>query len=526
MSIPFVDRYRRWLRAAVLLFALGLPLSSGALALAQETPAVQGQELRRQIERRYQVVPIHGGVVLTPRESRGGVRSIEVGGDAIAINGERVNKQIVRDWLGDDARLVLPLLDLSPAARRELFGMTAETAPPLPPTPEPAPKPEDSEEETADEIDVETPETPEEPEAPETPGEPVIQSGSRVKFGGNILVEKEEEAEEAVAIGGSVRVEGRVSRDVVAIGGPVRVNGYVGGNVVSVGSSVYLGPGAIVDGDVSSSGGTIERAEGAQVHGSSSEIGPPWAGPWRRDWDFDPAFGPFSLFGASVEVFGSTVGMILLGILACLTLLIARGPVEQVDLRLRAEPLKSALVGLAGLLGSVPLIVVVLATLFVISVLLVLLLVGCLLLVLLPFFGFAMVLALLLALLLGYSGAALRAGQWLEARFGWRLGGPYAAVLVGVVAIQIWSVISHLLAMGPGVLDVFASMFSVFGFVVQALAWVLGFGAVLLSRFGAPTRFVPPPAVPATVPPPPPPAAYGDDLPLSEQGWEEPPPER
>ena len=339
-------------------------------------------------------------------------------------------------------------------------------------------------------------------------------------------MEKEEEAEEAVAIGGSVRVEGRVSRDVVAIGGPVRVNGYVGGNVVAVGGSVYLGPSAIVDGDVSSSGGTIERAEGAQIHGSTSEIDPPWARPWRRDWDFDPAFGPFSLFGASVEIFGSAVGMIFLGILVCLTLLIARGAVEQVDLRLRAEPLKSALVGLAGLLGSVPLIVVVLATLFVISVLLVLLLVGCLLLVLLPFFGFAMVLALMLALLLGYSGVALCAGRWLQTRFGWRLDGPYAAALIGVVAIQIWSVISHFLAIGPGVLDVFANMFWGFGFVVQLAAWVLGFGAVLLSRFGAPTRFVPPPVVPATVPPPPPAPAHGGDLPLSEQGWEEPPPER
>jgi cytoskeletal protein CcmA (bactofilin family) len=475
--------------------------------------------------------------VLTPRQSSGGVRTIEVSGDAVAINGERVNKQIVRDWLGDDARLILPLLDLSPAGRRELFGMSAETAPPVP-TPEAAPTPEASEDETEvaetpetpEDTELETPEAPESPEAPEPP-EPVIQSGSRVKFGGSILVEKEEEAEEAVAIGGSVRVEGRVTRDVVAIGGPVRVNGYVGGNVVSVGSSVYLGPGAVVDGDVNSAGGTIERAEGSQIHGSTSEVDPPWSGPWRRDRGFDPDFGPFSLFGASIEIFGSTVGMILLAILACLTLLIARGPVEQVDLRLRTEPLKSGLVGLAGILGSVPLIVVVLATLFVISVVLVLLLVGCLLLVLLPFFGFAMVLALLLALLLGYAGVALRVGRRLEARFGWRFASPYAAALVGVVAIQIWSVISHLLAMGPRVLDVFAGMFSAFGFVVQALAWILGFGAVLLSRFGAPPRYVPPaamPATPATIPPPPPPVApaYGGDLPLSEERWEEPPPEQ
>ncbi len=533
MPIPFVERYRRRLLAAALLAVLGLPIVS--IAVAQETPAVQGQELRRQIESRYQVVPIRGGVVLTPRESRRGVRAVEVSGDSVAINGERVNNQIARDWLGEDARLILALLDLDPAARRELFGMTAEAAPPAPPTPEPPadedvtpelpepPEPPDGE--IPDEIELETPANPEVPEAPE----PVIHSGSRVKFGGNILVEKEELAEEAVAIGGSVRVDGEVSRDVVAIGGPARINGRVGGDVVSVGGSVYLGPNAVVEGDVSSTGGTIERSPGSQIHGSTSEVDPPWGGPWRRGWgdgwDIDPPFGPFSLFGASMEAFGSIVGMVTLALLACLTLLIARHPLEQVDFRLRTEPLKSGLVGLAGFLASVPLIIVVLGIVLLISIVLMLLLVGCLLLLLFPFFAMALVLALVLALILGYSASAYRVGRWLEERYGRNFGGPYVAVLVGVLLIQVWSVIGHLLSWGPGVLDIFASMFLVFGGVVQFVAWIVGFGAVLLARFGAPTRFVPPPAVPATVPPlPPPPATYGGDLPLTERAWEEPPP--
>lgn len=527
MSISIVDRYRRRLGAAALIFALGLPLVFAALAVAQETPAVEGQELRRQIESRYQVVPIRGGVVLTPRQASRGVRAIEVSGDAVAINGERVNAQIARDWLGEDARLILPLLELDPAARRELFGMTAEAAPPAPPEPPEGPETQESPEpladETPEEIEVETPASPEVPEAPE----PVIHSGSRVKFGGSILVEKEELAEEAVAIGGSVRVDGQVSRDVVAIGGPARINGRVGGNVVSVGGGVYLGPNAVVEGDVNSTIGTIERAPGSQIHGSTSEVGPPWSGPWRGGRDFDPPFGPFSLFGASMEAFGSIVGMAALALLTCLTLLIARRPLEQVDLRLRAEPLKSALVGLFSLLASVPLIIVVLGILFVVSVILVLLLVGCLLLILLPFFAMALVLALMLALVLGYSASAYRVGRWLEERYGRSFGGPYAAALVGVLVIQVWSVIGHLLSWGPGALDLFATMFLAFGLIMQLAAWVVGFGAVLLARFGAPTRFVPPAVVPATIPPPPPPpATYGGDLPLTERAWEEPPPER
>lgn len=525
MWIPFDRRHRRWLRAAVLLLALGLPLIPVTLAVAQDNP-VQGEELRRQIERRYQVLPIHGGLVLTPREARGGVRAIEVSGDSVAINGERVNTQIVRDWLGADANLILPLLDLDPAERRALFGMSAESAPraatPVPEEPE-----EPVEEEIPEEgIEVEAseepeiPMAPEPPEAPEAPGEPVVHSGSRVKFGGRILVEKDERAEEAVSIGGSVRVDGEVSRDVVAIGGPARINGRVGGNVVSVGNSVHLGPGAIVDGDVTSVGGVIERSEGSQIHGSTSEVAPPWGGPWRRGdgWDFGPEFGPFSFLGASMEVFGSMFGMVTLALLTCLTLLIARRPVEQVDFRLRTEPAKSAVVGVVGFFASMPLLLVVLGILFLVSLVLVVLLVGCLLLLMLPFFAMALVLALMLALMLGYASVAHRTGLWMEARFGRSFGGPYAAALVGVLLIQIWSVIGQFLALGPGPMDIFASMFLVFGGLVQLAAWVVGFGAVLLAWFGAQASFQAAPLVPAippNAPPPPPPAPYGGDLPLS-----------
>jgi len=473
------------------------------------------------------VLPIHGGVVLTPREPLRGVRAIEVSGNTIAINGERVNTQIVRDWLGEDAGLILPLLDLDPGARRALFDLTAEAVPPPAPE-EPEATATPVEEETPDEIGVEIPDTPETPEAPEAPGEPAIHSGSQVKFGGNILVKKDELAEEAVAIGGSVRVDGQVSRDAVAIGGPVRVNGQVGGNVVSVGGSVHLGPGAVVDGDVTSVGGIIDRAAGSQIHGSTSEVAPPWGGPWRDGWDFDPDFGPFFFFGTSLEVFGSMVWMVVLGLLTCLTLLLARRPLEQVDLRLRTEPLKAAAVGLVGLLASLPLLFVVLGILFLIGLVLAILLVGCLLLILLPFFAMAMVLALMLAWVLGYAAVAYRVGRWIEARFGRSFGGPYAVALLGVLVIQIWSVVGQLLGLGPGVLDLFAFMFVLFGGAVQFAAWMTGFGAVLLARFGSPLRPLPPTAIATVPPPPPPPAPYGGepDLPLTDEAWEEPPPER
>lgn len=535
----------------LVLLVLALLLLPGAAALAQERPATatsaSGQELRRQIERRYEVLPVSGGLLLTPRQSRRGVRTIEVTGDAVAINGEKLPTQTVRDWLGEDADPVLRLLAIDPGRRRALFGLQSDSG--LPRASEETADAEETDEATADESPVpdaedaadadetevpevtvepavpDTGDTPETPEAPETP-EPSIHSGSRVKFGGSIVVEKDELAEEAVAIGGSVRVDGEVSRDAVAIGGPVRINGRIGGNVTSVGSSVHLGPNAVVDGDVTSVGGSIHRAEGSRILGSTSEVGmSPFRGrgPWDRDRDFEPGFGPFAIFGASLDVFGSLLKMMVLGLLTCLVLLLARAPLERVDRYLATEPWKSAGVGLAGVFSILPLLVVI-------TILLVITVVGCALLLLYPF----LFIALLLAFLLGYAAVAHRVGRWLEGRFGRNFGGPYMAALVGVFVIQIWSILGDLLALGPGAIDLFAFMFMLVGAVVEAAAWVVGFGAVLLARFGAGPRAVRPPA---GMPPPPPyipvvpvtpqtPEETGPALPLTERAWEEPPPER
>lgn len=536
-------------RYLILLVLLVLPLMHGVAALAQDQPSTTAsasdQELRREIERRYEVLPVSGGIVLTPRQPRRGVRTIEVTGNAIAINGEKLPTQTVRDWLGEDADPVLRLLAVDAGRRRNLFGLQADTG--RPSASEEAAEAEDTaetDETTAEETPSpddeeavlggpEAPEVPEAPEAPEPgdvpePGDPSNHSGSRVKFGGSITVEKDELAEEAVAIGGSVRVDGEVSRDVVAIGGPVRINGRVGGDVTSVGSSVHLGPSAVVDGDVSSVGGTINRAEGSRILGSTSEVGmSPFRGrgPWR-DRDFEPGFGPFVLFGASLDVFGSLLRMFVLGLLTCLILLLARKPLERVDHFLVTEPWKAAGVGLAGFFALVPLLVVI-------TILLVITVIGCALLLLYPF----LFVALILAFLLGYAAVAYRIGRWLEGRFGRNFGGPYMAALVGVFVIHIWSIIGDLLALGPGPIHLFGFMFMLFAAVLEGAVWVVGFGAVLLARFGAGPRAVrppagmpPPPYVPAVAPAygnpgnPAEPSYPGDTLPLTERTWEEPPP--
>ena len=121
--------------AAILLVlgVLGTALGAAAHAAPQspDRPPATAQErsdLRRALESRYEVLPVSGGVVLKPRQPKAGIRTVEVTGDEIAVNGERVNANILRDWLGADADAVIRLQGLSAADQRQLFGLTGEAA--------------------------------------------------------------------------------------------------------------------------------------------------------------------------------------------------------------------------------------------------------------------------------------------------------------------------------------------------------------------------------------------------------------
>src|SRR5206468_6283005 len=105
------------LRVAAILLVLspGAALQAAPSPQAPDRPPATAQErgdLRRTIEARYQVLPVSGGVLLTPRQAKAGVRTVEVTGGRIAVNGETVTARTVRDWLGADADPVLRLLGM------------------------------------------------------------------------------------------------------------------------------------------------------------------------------------------------------------------------------------------------------------------------------------------------------------------------------------------------------------------------------------------------------------------------------
>lgn len=330
--------------------------------------------------------------------------------------------------------------------------------------------------------------------------ERTVRRDAQVSFGSSVIVAEDEIGRAVVSIGGSVRVDGEVLEDAVAIGGPVRVNGTVSGTAVSVGNSVYLGPEAKV-GDVVAVGGRVHREPGAEVYGQVNEvaIGRSIQVGW---WPFDVASGRaydiddfrYNPFEMVFETFWGVLCILILLLFASGFVLLARKPLERVERKVRNEPFQA---GLAGFLAQIlcgPFFLLVILIL-VISI------IGIPLLILVPI----AVLALLVAAFMGYTAVAYRLGQWLRERFGWDFAAsPYLALAVGVIVLQVWSLISDLLDHGHGPLWFFAIMLGIFGFMVQYLAWTVGFGAVLLTRFGTSDSWRrepgPPPHVPPTRP--------------------------
>ncbi|HEX9943317.1 MAG TPA: hypothetical protein VGG03_14950 [Thermoanaerobaculia bacterium] len=503
--------------AAILLVLVAVAAYAAPVPQSAANPPVSAEErgeLRQTIESRYEVLPVSGGIALKPRQPRAGIRTIEVTGEEVAVNGERVNPRTLRDWLGEDADAILRLRGLSTDEQRQVFGLGEEA--PAAGRPEPSveetPAMTAGEEAATSDVDVaevpEPPAAPAEPAVPERPGRRT--SSSRVNVGGSVRVDKDEIVDAAVAVGGSVTVDGEVEDEVAAIGGPAHIQGRVGGDVISVGSSVHLGPKAVVDGNVTSVGGRIRREPGSVIHGETAEVG---FFPWERHgrW-LGPGWGLWGGFlGGVSDVMGSLTVLVLMGLLVSLTLLVARRPLERVDRQLAAQPWQSAAVGLAGVVFFWPL-------LFVVTILLLITIVGCLLIALYPF----LFLWVALLLLLGYAAVVYRVGRWLESRFNRRFGGPYAAALMGLLAIQGWLVLGNLLDLLPGP---FGTMVWLFGLLLVVAAVIVGFGAVILARFGLEPGYWPrrgAPAPPPSYTPPPAPDSLPLTDPLTAPPWEEP----
>src|SRR5437667_10494118 len=115
---------------------------ASALLIISERAAAQSagtaDTLRQQVERRFDILPLHDGIALRPKAARRGVRLIEIADGTIAIDGAPATGGELREKLGADADLVLRLSYLDADARRAIASPRVDVpAAPPPPAAEP-----------------------------------------------------------------------------------------------------------------------------------------------------------------------------------------------------------------------------------------------------------------------------------------------------------------------------------------------------------------------------------------------------
>jgi hypothetical protein len=422
--------------------ALSQPAGS---ARAQAAARPELQQLRERAERRFQVIEVRYGMILVPKADRVRARNIDLNEGQVLVDGVPCTGRELRERLGDDADLVAQLSFLDAAGRRAFFA----GAPPAPAAPAaPAPPAAAAEE-------------------PKEGGWTEVaryrHGGARVRFGGDVAVAEDE----------------AIDDDVVAILGSARVNGRVDGNVVAVAGSIHLGPKANVRGDVTAVGGSVERADGTVVTGQINEIqiarprfGPIMSiRPWREwHWFGDTVRNPF---GGSVDLVATLVRIGLVGLLAALMVAVLPVPVQRVSDRVAAEPWRAGFVGLAAQLLFVPLLVITV-------VILAVSIIGIPLLLLVPF-G---LIAVAVALIMGFAGASCAIGRWIGQRAGSGVPGLLVSLVIGLAVVFALSVIVRFAGLAGLPVRIVLGAVLVAGFLVEYVAWTVGLGGVLLSRFG------------------------------------------
>lgn len=206
-----------------------------------------------------------------------------------------------------------------------------------------------------------------------------VEARDQIVLSGDVNVPQGEQVGEVVVIHGTVTVSGVVRGDVVVLDGPVRVFGQVAGAVVAVDGRVVLGPTAQVGGDVLSGEEVIARP-GAQVGGAT-----------REGVRFSLS-GPLRALGRFLGWLAVSVSTLLLGLFL---VFVAPRAADAIADAVRTAPLPSAGWGLAVCVmtpvWSVALLVSILG---------------------LPL-GVALVLALLLLAMVGYTWSVWAIGRLL-----------------------------------------------------------------------------------------------------------------
>jgi hypothetical protein len=258
-------------------------------------------------------------------------------------------------------------------------------------------------------------------------------------------------------IGSDVTIEtGEKVHSVVAMGGQITVRGTVGSSIVAIGGSVVLTKTAVVGGNITSLGGVIVTARGAEVGGNltevnSSNLHEALTTALSTEWEgWSWVFAVISL----------SIFLVIL-VLALLIVALLPKPVRITSEAIGENTFKVVLCGLLGLVLIAPL--AILLTISVVGI------------ALIPL----EVIIVVCSILLGFIAVGRLIGGWLLRLLRHPNPGMIRETFWGLITLWIIGWIPYV------------------GWMIKAVAIVVGLGATLVTRFGTYQGWkCPPPCAP------------------------------
>lgn len=311
---------------------------------------------------------------------------------------------------------------------------------------------------------------PEALEAPEAPEEYTsVDTVIRIDHaGGAIRLDIDKGADDIVRMGESlvIDVDREVDGDAVVISGNMDIHGKVRGDAVVVGGTLHLFPTAFVRGDAVAIGGGVIKDEGAEVVGERVSIGVGGLPALFGVIGAPGGVGSCSLWCTPAGKVIAMLGTLLVTFLMILIFVELFGtPTEKVAGRAQHDYLRAGLAGFLIFILTLPVLIVLAISI-----------VGLLLwpflfvlMIVVPVWGFVAV-----SLVLGRTwGAKILPG----------LGNRWGRALVGAVLLFLPILLGNILV-GMGPLKFFGWSLQVAAMVIHFLVFLVGIGAVFMSRFG------------------------------------------
>ncbi len=282
---------------------------------------------------------------------------------------------------------------------------------------------------------------------------------------------------DAVAISSNLYVHGLLQGDAICINGNLIITGTVLGDAVCIGGIAEVGSSVVIKGDLVCIGGKLTRDERAQIDGEIVNISLPFMRPVLK-YAFK-YIGPNDVVSPKphLHTFARRIGgffiyivkIVALVVFIFLIILFFKGGVDRVSDAIAHHFWKSALAGFIGVILTLPL-----------TLLLIVLIIG------IPLVPLLWI-AIMAGMLFGFVCITYTLGKIAAEKKGWKDKSPYILALIGLLVIEIITLLGNLVILPGGPFMAVGALIKVIGFIVSYVAWMIGFGGVILTRFGSRT---------------------------------------